>query len=106
MKYADEIQTELKTLVTRRHFFKECGIGLGSIAVASLLNKDLLASPPPAGDGKVNRPLAPKPPHFPGKAKRVIYLFQAGAPSQLDLFDYKPGLVKYNGQSVPQEFVK
>jgi uncharacterized protein (DUF1501 family) len=54
----------------------------------------------------IANPLAPKQPHFPGKAKRVIYLFQAGAPSQLDLFDYKPELVKYSGKPVPQELVK
>src|SRR5205823_13870246 len=51
-------------------------------------------------------PLMPKKPHFPAKAKRVIYLFQVGAPSQLDLFDPKPSLVKYDGQPIPNDFVK
>jgi uncharacterized protein (DUF1501 family) len=101
MSYQDEIKLEYKKLVTRRHFFKECGIGLGSIALASLLNKDMFGAQPQA-----NNPLAPKKPHFQAKARRVIYLFQGGAPSQLDLFDYKPALVKYNGQPVPQELVK
>src|SRR4030095_15604242 len=50
-------------------------------------------------------PLVPKRPHFKPKAKRVIYLFMGGAPSQLDLFDYKPTLAKYNGKPVPQEVV-
>jgi uncharacterized protein (DUF1501 family) len=100
MNHADEIKLEVKRLVTRRHFFKECGVGLGSIALAPLLKGRAFAASPS------NNPLAPKQPHFAAKAKRVIYLFQAGAPSQLDLFDYKPELVKYNGQSVPQELVK
>jgi len=103
MNYDDEIKLETKKLLTRRHFFKECGVGLGSMALASLLAEHLCAGTPQTGTGN---PLAPKQPHFPGKAKRVIYLFQAGAPSQLDLFDYKPELVKYNGKPVPPELVK
>jgi uncharacterized protein (DUF1501 family) len=107
MNYQDEIRLEYKKLVTRRHFFKECGIGLGSIALASLLDSDSLAAPQQRSTKpQVANPLAPKQPHFQAKAKRVIYLFQGGAPSQLDLFDYKPALVKYNGQPVPQELVK
>ena len=102
MNYQDEIKIEHKKLVTRRHFFKDCGVGLGSLALASLLTDNLLAQ----GNPQSKNPLAPKPPHFKAKAKRVIYLFQAGAPSQLDLFDYKPELVKYNGKPVPQELVK
>ena len=109
MDYQDEIKIEVKKLVTRRHFFRDCGIGLGSIALASLLNDTVLAAVDPQSairNPQSTNPLAPKKPHFQPKAKRVIYLFQAGAPSQLDLFDYKPGLVKYNGKPVPQEFVK
>jgi hypothetical protein len=103
MNYADEIRHEARKLITRRHFFKECGIGLGAIALASLLNEKLAAAP--QGTRGAN-PLAPRQPHFPARARQVIYLFQAGAPSQLDLFDYKPELVKYNGKPVPQELVK
>jgi uncharacterized protein (DUF1501 family) len=107
MNYQDETIQELKTLRTRRWFFKQCGVGLGSIALASLLKERGFAAPQAATrDPHSNNPLAPKPPHFAPKAKRVIYLFQAGAPSQLDLFDYKPELAKYNGQPVPQELVK
>jgi uncharacterized protein (DUF1501 family) len=102
MNHQDEIKVEYRKLVTRRHFFKDCGVGLGSLALASLLNKDLFAQ----STAQSKNPLAAKPPHFKAKAKRVIYLFQAGAPSQLDLFDYKPELVKYNGKPVPQELVK
>src|SRR5262245_17559094 len=102
MNYNEEIKQETKKLLTRRWFFKECGIGLGSLALASLLDSKPLA----ASSQKAANPLAPKQPHFKPKAKRVIYLFMAGGPSQFETFDYKPSLVKYNGQSVPQEFVK
>lgn len=89
---------------TRRHFFQECGIGLGKIALASLLAEGVAADeaqkgPLPSG------PFAPKKPHFPGKAKAVIHLFMSGAPSQLDLFDYKPKLVEYAGRSIPPEII-
>src|SRR5687768_13123548 len=103
MSYNDEIDLESKKLVTRRHFFKECGIGLGSMALGSLLSNELYAA---SAQGRVTNPLAPRKPHFEPRAKRVIYLFQAGAPSQLDLFDYKPELLKYNGKPVPQEWLK
>lgn len=101
MNYAEELNLETRKLLTRRHFFRDCSVGLGSLALASLVGGKVFGNSPQA-----KNPLAPKQPHFPAKAKRVIYLFQAGAPSQLDLFDYKPSLVKYNGQPVPQEFVK
>lgn len=108
MNYSEEIKHEAKRLIARRYFFKECGVGLGSMALASLLSDKALAASPPQQQAqtKIINPLAPKQPHFPGKAKHVIYLFQAGAPSQLELFDYKPELVKYNGKPVPQELVK
>ncbi|MDQ3010139.1 MAG: DUF1501 domain-containing protein [Acidobacteriota bacterium] len=109
MNFQDEIKLEYKRLVTRRHFFKDCGMGLGSLALASLLNDGTFAQVNPQSairNPQSGNPLAPKAPHFAAKAKRVIYLFQAGAPSQLDLFDYKPELVKYNGQPIPQEFTK
>ncbi len=85
---------------TRRQFFQDCGVGVGKIALASLL------AGTPAWAAAPANPLAPRAPHFAGKAKRVIYLFMAGAPSQLDLFDNKPSLVKYDGQPIPAEIVK
>jgi hypothetical protein len=103
MNYLDEIKGESKKLITRRHFFRDCGVGLGSIALASLLDRRSFAQ---TGKSRVPNPLAPKAPHFAPKAKRIIYLFQAGAPSQLDLFDYNPQLAKYNGQPVPADLVK
>jgi uncharacterized protein (DUF1501 family) len=110
MNHYDEIEPEAKKLITRRHFFKDCGIGLGSLALASLLDgKAFAQSASGAGSNPqsaIDNPLAPKRPHFPARAKRVIFLFQAGAPSQLELFDYKPGLAKYNGQPCPPELLK
>jgi hypothetical protein len=72
--------------------FRQCGVGLGTIALRSLLGDAF-------GATGVNNPLAPRKPHFEPKAKRVIYLFQAGAPSHLELFDYKPELAKWERQA-------
>ena len=85
---------------TRRRFFKDCGIGLGALALASLLDESLLGRP------RADDPLAPKQPHFPAKAKRIIYLHMAGAPSTLDLFDYKPKLIELNGQPCPDSYIR
>jgi hypothetical protein len=88
--------------ITRRHFFRGCGFGVGKIALASLLTGALpcRAVPAPAAN-----PLAPRTPHFAPKAKRVIHLFMAGAPSQLDLFDYKPELTRLEGKPIPPEVI-
>src|SRR6266566_3699400 len=89
--------------IARRHFLRDCGVGLGKIALAGLLTETL------TGHGKAAAAadsLAPKAPHFPAKAKRVIHLFMAGAPSQLDLFDYKPALTKLEGKPLPPEVIK
>src|SRR5260370_27342945 len=89
----------------RRRFFRECGVGVGTIALASLLTNTLSEQSAAAGVGAVN-PLAPRPPHFAPKVKHVIHLFMAGAPSQLDLFDYKPLLAKYEGKPIPPEIIR
>jgi hypothetical protein len=88
--------------LTRRHFLRDCAVGLGSMALGTLLNQGRAA----AADQQLPNPLAPKKGHFPGKAKSVIYLFMAGGPSQLELFDWKPRLVELNGQPIPDEFIK
>ena len=109
MNFNEEIKIEANRLLTRRWFFKECGIGLGSLALASLLENSLFAQSQSAirnPQSAITNPGAPKQPHFKPKAKRVIYLFMAGGPSQFETFDYKPALAKYNGKLVPQEFVK
>ena len=86
---------------TRRHFFSDCGLGVGKMALAGLLARDCFAESARASAG----PLAPKPPHFPGKAKAVIQLFMAGAPSQLELFDHKPKLAEIEGKPIPPEII-
>jgi uncharacterized protein (DUF1501 family) len=102
MNLQQDLRAEYARLITRRWFFRQCGVGLGSMALASLLdNRQAMAATTP----QIANPLAPKQPPSLGKAKRVIYLFMAGAPSQLDLFDYKPALAKYNGKPVPQDVV-
>ncbi|HLJ97796.1 MAG TPA: DUF1501 domain-containing protein [Gemmataceae bacterium] len=92
-------------LRTRRHFFHECGIGLGAMALGSLLKGEVRGA---EGDRatKSNNPLAPKQPHFEPKAKAVIYLFMAGGPSQFELFEPKPELQKYHGQPIPDSFIQ
>ena len=97
-----EAQEAYLRLHTRRHFLKESAMGLGALAMGSLLggcggNSNAIA--PVAFDPA--HPLLPKPPQFAGKAKSVIYLHMAGAHSQLELFDYKPELMKMDGQDCP-----
>jgi len=86
--------------ITRRHFFFDNGFGIGSFALANLLGGRA------AAQTAAQNPLAPKKPHFAPKAKNIIFLFMAGAPSQLDLFDFKPKLQRFDGQPVPDEFIK
>src|SRR4051812_19630177 len=88
--------------ITRRQFFRNCGTGMGVIALASLMNENL----PGSTSAVSENPLAPRPPMFPARAKRVIYLHMAGAPSQLDLFDNKPRLIDLSGKPIPKELVK
>jgi hypothetical protein len=87
-------------LATRRHFLRDSTAGVGAIALSSLLGSSTNAAAP--GDD----PLAPSKPHFPGKAKQVIYLHLTGSPPHLDLWDYKPELVKHDGEDCPQEFLE
>jgi hypothetical protein len=94
---------------TRRHFLKECRTGIGMMALGSFLQGcDLFGGKKnsAAAGFDVNNPLIPKAPHFPAKAKSVIFLHMAGAPSQLELFDYKPVLQKMHGQDCPQSFIE
>ncbi len=85
---------------TRRHFFSRCSMGVGSIALTSLMAEGGLGVTPKSGN-----PLEPKPPHFPAKAKNVIFLFMAGGPSQLEMFEHKPKLTELNGQPIPESFI-
>ena len=94
---------EHRKQITRRWFFKECGVGLGAIALGSLLGEGAVAA---AEKVAGTNPLSPRQPHFKAKAKRVIFLFMAGAPSHLELFDYKPDLAKWDGKLPPAELLK
>jgi hypothetical protein len=87
--------------LARRWFLKECGVGLGAIALNQLASAPLARAAASAVD-----PLAVKQPHFPARAKNVIFLFMAGAPSHLELFDYKPQLAKFDGTLPPTELLK
>jgi hypothetical protein len=91
-------------LITRRWFFEQCGVGLGTIALGQLLHASGYAAS--SADTAAVNPLAPKPPHYAPKAKRVLFLFMAGAPSHLELFDNKPQLARFDGTSPPAELVK
>src|SRR3954452_6672213 len=95
----------LKLALTRRHFLQQSQLGLGSIALSALLARDGIAATPSPVPGVIN-PLAPREPHFPAKAKQVIYLHMTGSPPNLDLWDYKPELVKRDGQDCPDTFLK
>ncbi len=88
---------------TRRHFFQECAIGVGKMALASLACGPSLFA---ASDDKLPNPLAPRKGHFPAKAKSVIFMFMAGGPSQLELFDYKPKLRELDGKPIPDSYIK
>ncbi len=97
--------------VTRRQFLKHSQTGLGAIALHMLLGGEGRAADRQAKTGQAvtaaaDNPMAPRPPHFPAKAKRVIYLHMSGGPPQQELFDYKPMLVKHNMQPCPDELLK
>ncbi|MDB4535301.1 DUF1501 domain-containing protein, partial [Akkermansiaceae bacterium] len=93
-------QLESLQYKTRRHFFKQCSMGLGGVALSEMLASDAMGLEAP------NNPLLAKLPHFAPKAKRVIYLHLTGSPPHLDLWDHKPELVKRDGQECPDEYIK
>jgi hypothetical protein len=97
MRPQQKVDQEALKAITRRYFFRVCGYGIGALALNALLNEKLLAA---------IDPLAPKPPHFKPRAKHIIFLFMAGAPSQIDLFDYKPTLQRYDGQPCPESLIQ
>ncbi len=98
----DHSSADFRQHVTRRWFFRDCGLGLGVAALHALMAGPKVATGAPAD---LNQ-LAPRKPHHAARAKRVIYLFQAGAPSHLELFDNKPELAKWNGKLPPAELLK
>ena len=100
MNHTDLVQEALARYVSRRWFLRDCGLGLAGIAAGALSSRNSVAAP------QADNPMAVRQPHFPPKAKRVIYMFNAGAPSHLELFDNKPELTKRNGQLPPAELLK
>ena len=89
--------------VTRRWFFEQCGVGLGAMALGQLLGDTGYAAP---GQDAASYPMAPRQPHFVQRAKNVIFLFMAGAPSHLEMFDFKPQLAKFDGTLPPPELLE
>jgi hypothetical protein len=92
--------------VTRRWFLEQCGVGLGAIALGQLLGRQGQAAEAGASPSMALNPMAPRAPHYPPKAKRVLFLFMAGAPSHLELFDNKPQLARFNGTLPPPGLIK
>ena len=93
----------MNRITSRRDLLIGAGLGAGGLALSALAPGRAFASQ--ATDNFID-PLAPKQPHFPAKVKSVIWLHMAGAPSTLDLFDYKPQLIKLHGQPLPESFSK
>lgn len=96
---------DLRVHQTRRHFFETCGVGIGAIAFQQMLARESGAVESDAVNLGASTSLA-KRPHFAPKAKSIIFLFMAGGPSQLDMFDFKPELNRLNGQSMPNSFLE
>jgi hypothetical protein len=100
---SDSTELEEGKQISRRYFIAQCGVGLGAIALAHLLATTDTAA---ENNAEQTSPLAPKKPHHPPKAKNVIFLFMAGGPSHLELFDNKPELAKFNGTLPPADLLK
>ncbi|MCA9101357.1 MAG: DUF1501 domain-containing protein, partial [Planctomycetales bacterium] len=90
---------------TRRHFLRDCSVGLGRVALAGLLGESFAGSGTAAPAPTPGDPMASRAGHFPGQAKHVIHLFMGGAPSQLEMFDHKPLLGKLEGQPLPESVI-
>ena len=97
----DDPRLEHRLLLTRRHFLGLSSAGIGAAALATLINEDLVAGSPGKAAGQSSPAGLPGLPHFAPRAKRVIYLFQSGAPSQMELFDYKPKIEDLQGAELP-----
>ena len=96
----NELKKNINFELSRRRFLKRTSLGLGSMALSNLLNNNAVAAPMSEDNGILNGG------HYPAKAKRVIYLFQSGGPSQIETFDYKPALKKWHGKEIPDSIKK
>lgn len=100
-KYIEEHSAKLEDyFLTRRQFLRRAGMGFGALSLAALVGENFFGHSAARAADSLN-PLAPKSPHFPAKAKRVVHIFAQGAPSQVDTWDPKPALAKYDGQALP-----
>ncbi|MBL8763657.1 MAG: DUF1501 domain-containing protein [Phycisphaerae bacterium] len=108
MDWRSSMEPQPRGLVerTRRQFFQDCVAGLGSMGLVGLLSPELFAGASSGFTPGPARPLTSRGVHIPAKAKRIIYLFMNGAPSQLDLFDPKPKLIEYDRQPIPDEITR
>ena len=104
-KLVKEANEQASQFFTRRHFLRESAFGLGGLAVGALFGCNT-GKAKPENIFNAAEPMAARIPQFPGKAKSVIYLHMAGAPSQLELFDFKPELQKLNGQDCPPSLLE
>src|SRR5579885_1458826 len=108
---SSELQMAILQAQTRRHFLRSIGSGMGSLVFGASLAKYAVASDGHADESNLSfardatTPLSVLPPQFPAKVRRVIYLHMAGAPSQLELYDYKPELKRLDGQDCPASFL-
>jgi Protein of unknown function (DUF1501) len=107
-RLVNEANQKAAAFYSRRHFIKESAMGFGALALGSMLHGCGASTSSPANSIVFDpaHPLEPKLPMFPGKAKNIIYLHMAGAPSQLELFDYKPDLMKLDGQDCPKSLLE
>src|SRR5258708_576244 len=101
MNLAQDLRQACGQYLSRRGFLGDGGVGVAGIAASAPLANDGAGGAPATAN-----PLVPRPALFPARARRVIYMFQAGAPSHLELFDYKPELTKRSGQLPPAELLK
>src|SRR5579884_1968633 len=92
--------------INRRTFLGRAAFGLGGLALANLLDPNLLRAAEPAPDPRAHWHGIINPPHYPMRAKRIIHLYMAGGPSHLESFDYKPKLKELNGKPFPESFTK
>jgi hypothetical protein len=96
----DNEYREIESL-SRRGMLRRCGMGMGLLGLAGLLDQERLLADPPSPTNVAGDALAARRPHFPAKAQRVVHLFMNGGPSQVDTFDYKPLLEKHHGEPMP-----
>ncbi|MFM7099740.1 MAG: DUF1501 domain-containing protein, partial [Verrucomicrobiota bacterium] len=90
--------------LSRREFLEQCGMGLGTLGLGSLMGSLGWLTPEARAEASFTNPLAPRPPQFPARARHVIHIFANGGPSHVDTFDPKPALDRWHGREIPVKF--